>query len=655
MRKGASSQDEPLGNPVSSRTRSALHKPAAKSSHPSHPPSNTSKQRPPAPSNGSSRTSALEKTERNPQPNTSQPAPKNKPEGPSASTLLEKQNSIVQTNISQCTREDFHKLFPSDGAETSRQASSSARDSHFTNLFRQVLRAQYSWIPPLQEDSTQHISDFATGNPLVFFNEEQLSQEARGRSIESLRLDLRGDEQTFKLSDSGVPYPFRGHGPIWHQNSCSLDCCIVAARLLNVGLTEANTDEKPKEAWLNSLDKLPRAFIRLLSEPWESLDRQINIDTRHRFWNHELPQLTPGKRNGVHFASASRVWDLCTQQMGQFAFHSRDIYTDCQHCGSTAPDQIFQPQQSLSLDITKSQVDEIEEQHQGNNPTMAQLIEREFSTFPKRCGKCKAPAGRTRRREIQGDLPLRLVVVPGEFTKSLVTKATSNNVRFKYNSTHGEQTAAYRWLGGIYHAHQHFRLYWTDHKGNQRKIHIKVYDGLCASGAIVGGIPVPAANKDDRVPEYWSKSPVVLFYERISEDGVNHAEDSTIRQLAAAISLEKEGALAGAVTPLVTEDQEFVDQRNGDDGLLEVPIYGRDDDESKTEDNNMPSVDGPSQYDGADHDREGIIGMRRRRGSSRISEAMIVTQMPSGVIRKRRQESWGAAGSGAADKRGRYE
>ncbi|KAL8962561.1 MAG: hypothetical protein Q9183_005139 [Haloplaca sp. 2 TL-2023] len=559
MSKRAGSKDEPLDKPVSSRTRSALPKPAANSFRPSNPPPDTLGPKPRVSSNESPQSSAPEEMERNSLPDTSQQAPDSSSKGSSSRDSLDEQEPNVQTDVSQHALTDIHNLFPYDGAiqksKTSRQASSSAIDSYFTDLFRQFLRAQYSWSPPVQEHCTEYISDSATGNPLVFFNEKQLSEEGRRHVIESLRLDFRGDKQTFKLCDAGMPYPFRGHGPVWLQNSCSLDCCIVAARLLNVGSTAADADGKTREAWLKSLDKLPRAFIHLLSKPWESLDRQTNIETRHRFWDHDLPPLGSGQPNRNRFASASHVWNLCTKSMGQFAFQSRDSYTDCHNCGSTPPEQTFQPRQALSLDIYERQVKEIKEQHQGNNPTLAQLLAREFNTFPKRCSTCKVPDGRTRRREIQGDLPLRLVIVPGEFAQKLVTKATSNDVRFRYHSTEGEKTAAYRWLGGIYHAHHHFRLYWTDRIDDLVTTHIKIYDGLCASGAIVGGIPVPSASQDDQVPEYWSKAPVVLFYERISEEGVSAARENISRQLEAATAREMEGAVGGPVEPPRTGDQ----------------------------------------------------------------------------------------------------
>ena len=198
MSKLADPQDEPWDKPVSSRTRSTFPKFAANSSQPPNPPSDTPEQNSPNLSNESPPSSALEKVERIPLPDTSQQAPNSVSKAPSTRTPMEKQKPNIQTDTSQRALKDAHNLFPYDSTiqktETSRQASSSAVDSHFTDLFRQILRVQYSWSPPLQEHSTKYISTSATGNSLVFFSKEQLSEEARRHLIGSLRLDFKGNE-----------------------------------------------------------------------------------------------------------------------------------------------------------------------------------------------------------------------------------------------------------------------------------------------------------------------------------------------------------------------------------------------------------------------------------------------------------------------------
>ena len=187
------------------------------------------------------------------------------------------------------------------------------------------------------------------------------------------------------------------------------------------------------------------------------------------------------------------------------------------------------------------------------------------------------------------------------------------------------------------------------------KSHIKTCDGLCASGPIVGGIPVPEADKDDKVPVYWSKAPVVLFYERVSEKGVNDVRESISRQLEAATSLEMEGAVVGSVEPPTTKDEEqevsggSLNHGASDDGVINGPI-----DKKGKRDDNMQSVAGPPQYDGADDDREQIPGSRLRR-SDRISKSRTGVQMQSSVVRKRKQEGLVTADTGAADKRVRCE
>ncbi|KAL8688341.1 MAG: hypothetical protein Q9218_005723 [Villophora microphyllina] len=408
---------------------------------------------------------------------------------------------------------------------------------------RQMIRLQYQWTLPLETGCTQsipqrHVENTSTINSAREF--EDTIQQGRLHEIKFMRLNFNNDTHAYAISQRGSQYLYQGQGPIWDQNSCHLDCCIVAARLLNVGSTAADNGGKPRESWLQSLGSVPRNFLRLLSEKWESMDRQANIARRHNFWDKGLPQLVEGTPNRSHFAPASRVWDLCTSQMEQFSFVTRESWSECRHCEAAPIIHDSRCHQSLSLDISRSMVDDFKEQFKGQ-PPLAEWIGREFKVSPRRCGKCRTPDGRSRKREIVGDMPPRLVVVPGELTQDSIAKATSNNVRFAYCSTKGDEEVAYRWLGGIYHSKRHFRLYWTDDEAQFPKESIKIYDGLCAFGAIIGGIPIFAAKRDEKVPAPWSKGPVVLFYERIDQVALQSAKERLEADLVIALSLESKG------------------------------------------------------------------------------------------------------------------
>lgn len=238
-------------------------------------------------------------------------------------------------------------------------------------------------------------------------------EQQRLPEIRFIKLLFNDPTHSYTINQHGPQHLYHGQEPIWDQNSCHLDCCIVAARLLNVGSTAADMGGQSRESWLRSLHPLSRNFLHLLSEKWESMDRQANIASRHHFWDNDLPQVVKGRPNRPNFAPASLVWEVCTSQMKQFSFLSRENLSECQHCGAAPIIQDFRSHQSLSLDVSKAQLDNIKECFKGQ-PSIAPWIGRELGPSRKRCGKCRIPDGRIRKREIKGDLPPRLVVLPGE-------------------------------------------------------------------------------------------------------------------------------------------------------------------------------------------------------------------------------------------------
>ncbi|KAI4247623.1 MAG: hypothetical protein LQ352_006112 [Teloschistes flavicans] len=435
-------------------------------------------------------------------------------------------------------------------------------------FLRQMLRLQYQWTLPLEAGCTETIPPVPLESSFTIDSDQELwnmIHQRRLREIRFVKAIFNDRTHSYTINQHGSQYLYQGQGPIWDQNSCHLDCCIVAARLLNVGSTASDMGGQSRESWLSSLHPVPRNFLHLLSEKWESMDRQVNIARRHHFWDNDLPQLVKGTPNRPNFAPASWVWEMCTSRMEQFGFLSRETFSECRHCGAAPTTQEFRSHQSLSLDASRAQIDDIKKQFKGQ-PSIAHWIGRELGQSRKRCGKCKTPDGRTRKREIKGGLPPRLVVVPGELLLDSISQPTSNNVRFKHFSTSGHEEVTYRWLGGIYCRDRHFRLYWTDEEIKFPKEHIKIYDGLCASGAIIGRVPVPAGKRDEKVPASWSNGPAVLFYERINQEAMSSAAKSLKADFDIALSLESRdaskanfrnavGVTAQNPSALETEDQ----------------------------------------------------------------------------------------------------
>ncbi|KAL8910552.1 MAG: hypothetical protein Q9172_007823 [Xanthocarpia lactea] len=418
---------------------------------------------------------------------------------------------------------------------------------------RQAIRAQYHWEIPLDSECQPHIPDLPDRNrkAVTVDGDRLYNFTLRSRYLRrvlALKLTFSTDSQNYSLRPDGKPFPFRGQGPIWDQNSCHLDVCIVASRILNVGSTVADRSGLSRDSWLQTLQPVQRKFLDLISADWESLDRQTNIGHRHHFWDHELASLE-GISRRPDFGSAINVWNKCTAQMRQFGFERSEGLSSCKHCGAAPVSRTVRHYQMLSLDMSQDQLEKHTFQFgQGAKP-IGWWIDRELKPFDKRCGACKSPNGRSREREIAGALPQRLVVAPGQHIQGLISGATSDSVQFSYWSANGEQKATYRWLGGVYYKAHHFRLYWTDGEKGSPYPHIRVYDGRGAFGAIVGGIP--ASNSEDKVPRAWSRAPTILFYERINEAALEKAAESIKSQIksgiAHALRLEAAGAQVSSI------------------------------------------------------------------------------------------------------------
>lgn len=481
---------------------------------------------------------------------------------------------------------------------------------------RQAIRAQYQWTLPLNPGCRQHIPDlpYRRGKALHIVNVDQHKIALQSKTLKhvgTLKLVFTANTHHYALDDArGRGVPYRGQGPIWHQNSCHLDACIVVARLLDVGSTTADRDGRSQDAWLQALNPVQKRFLDLISADWESMDGPTNIHLRHQFWDRDLAELS-GIKPRPDFGSAALVWNTCTSQMRQFSFQETHGLSSCRHCGAVPTPKTFQHHQSLSLDMSKTQFEEHKARYkEWSAKPIGWWIAQELGLEGRRCRFCNTPGGRSRQREIIGDLPQRLVVLPGPYVQGLISRATSEDVRFSYHSTDGEQKATYRWLGGIYCNQAHFRTYWTDGQNGSSSQQIKVYDGRNAYGAIIGN--VPATNTDEKVPRPWSQAPIILFYERINEAALEIAAYNVRNQiengLTSAMLLEAVGAQRAGVTTeevgKVADHQEEeegrktkTDQPELSDLLKEDHSQGKDTDASENTSNtpDQPSQQGKAQ------------------------------------------------------------
>ncbi|KAI4216325.1 MAG: hypothetical protein LQ351_001335 [Letrouitia transgressa] len=317
------------------------------------------------------------------------------------------------------------------------------------------------------------------------------------------------------LSVGGRGFLLRGRGPIWDKQSCAVDCCIVAGRLLDVGYTIADRGNATRFDWIQTLKHEEREYLKCIASDWESFGVEASKQHRNDFWT-----------NGLHLkigelTHATRVWNTCVQNMGQFCFTEVDAVSECQNCGKPAPPQHIKKQTCVSLDMNAQHSESLEQRH-GEKISMGMALERYFGSTPRRCGACKDREGRAKRVQVIGKLPPRLTVQPGGQFGKMVVGTTSDKISFPYLSTKGEAKATYRWLGGIYFLEtmKHFRVYWVDdHHGGQNKA-LKIYDGLDLLGCMYGRVPAHNSDEENCVPPQWAAGATILFYERMDYDAL---------------------------------------------------------------------------------------------------------------------------------------
>lgn len=325
----------------------------------------------------------------------------------------------------------------------------------------------------------------------------------------------------FAFDPRGYNYSYRGRGPVWNNNSCAIDCAIVAGKFLDAGSTIIDRGDDPI-AWEEQLTELEKAFLDSLDINWDVLPAKTSSDQRDRFWQVIVRHMR-GTEIGRSMA-VTALWMEATRSFGQFKFSYTEEKTSCSCKGK----------RTQSSFITASAVTPSFIQADQAGVSMETLLRRFFrhETLTD-CRYCKGK-GTGVCRKVFHNLPMRMVVELHNDASPM--NHTSNDISFAYHDETGrEQVATYRWLGGIYSAKYgtymegnakkdvyHFRVYWTDaERGEADNGEIRMYDGMQNLGLIVGNIP--AFHRDDRVPEQWWKdhSIPLLFYERVLNPDAN--------------------------------------------------------------------------------------------------------------------------------------
>ncbi|MCJ1422232.1 hypothetical protein MMC29_000111 [Sticta canariensis] len=388
---------------------------------------------------------------------------------------------------------------------------------------QRFLRAVYhqSWqlyencLPyfPAQPLSGGHIIDSDTAL-------QRLLGSLRNPEISLLFVDVRpspdGDVQ-YAFSKSGQTFPCRGRGPVWKENSCALDCIIVAARLLNLGRTVADKGTQRRSEWAATLPLLVRHFTGLIAHPWEWLDDTTSQQYRWKFLTQFLEMFNnPNSSSPAQigdFLPAISIWQLSTAGMLQTSF-STYAYTSCSDCHTEGPNTTIAATTHRTIPLV--QMNDTVKKKIGERPSMSDLLNLFFGAYPQRnnCIHCSSRGTVRGWRAVHGDLPARLAILPDRSYRDVVG-ATSPSIKIRYSDTMGASNEVnYRWLGGIYQAGNHYRLYWIDCGPNEQDNGLlRVYDGMNLKGSIIGGVTPGELNA--KVPPYWSKGADILFYERV--------------------------------------------------------------------------------------------------------------------------------------------
>ncbi|OJJ49076.1 hypothetical protein ASPZODRAFT_1392612 [Penicilliopsis zonata CBS 506.65] len=318
----------------------------------------------------------------------------------------------------------------------------------------------------------------------------------------------------------GIEFPTNGRGPMWANQSCAIDCCIVASKLLDAGCTVI--DRGANENWLDNLSDTQRSFLKVVNEyNWEIVSPAQSMEVRDRFWKNKLA------RHGYPFGhqlSAASLWTMLTQGFGQFEIQRQSITFPCschQGAAMTKTDEMAYTVTPAKINVTES----ISQLLQDAFPLGQIAGSGELKAKATICRQChqKTKHGRVVRVR---QMPMRLAVELNPGVR--VTAHTSQIVKFKYRDWNNREVEAkYRWLGGIYYQEGHFRVYWNQDKRGEKSGCIQMYDDMQNQAFILGGFP--SSDPDERVRQDWvSETPPMLFYERVFTPSVHEFYMATI-------------------------------------------------------------------------------------------------------------------------------
>ena len=289
---------------------------------------------------------------------------------------------------------------------------------------------------------------------------------------------------------------YRGRGPVWSNDSCSIDCIIVLGKLLDIGCTVI--DRRYKSMFTDAA----KAYIEATNMNWEVFPRELSIQLRDKFYQ-RLYESYPFVQRGMTWHAFATV----TRDFAQFRYSGRDLTIPCL-CENKPQD---------CKPYNGNCVTHFTEEHDYNGVDVRRLVQRVwYGRKVFQCTNCGRPDGPVEERRID-QLPLRLVMNTMLHHNILITRHT-DDFEVEYLDGNGHpQTARYRWLGGIYHSQGHARVYFTDNERGYGNLgNVQMYDDALSSGVIMGGIH-PDEHGNRVPPEWISYGFTIVVYERILE------------------------------------------------------------------------------------------------------------------------------------------
>ena len=398
---------------------------------------------------------------------------------------------------------------------------------------RRFLKATYRQSWQLDDDCLPYLPAHSLSGGHIISSKDAL-QNLLGLSpypgISWLEVDIVG----YAFANPGQIFPCRGRGPVWKNNSCALDCAIVAARLLNLGRTVADRENILGTDWETALPPLVRHFIKLVAQPWEELDDKTSYGYREIFLIDFLKEYNTTNNNPTRigdYLPATAVWLLSTSGIKQKCFSTCQNWSGCSKCTVADVPPTHTP--VTHTDVPLIQMNDAWKAKLGERPSMSALLNQFFEHTIKDCRRCKSqpPGTRTTWKAVTGKLPPRLTVLPDRTYRDVV-EATSSSIEIQFLDEKGTaHLVTYRWLGGIYQLDGHFRLYWNDCGPNEDDGKVMVYDGLKLEGLIIGRV-IPG-RLDSKVPPEWCQGTDILFYERVepSTEALQHAAEAIKREV----------------------------------------------------------------------------------------------------------------------------